>query len=289
MNLGLARASLISLLGLVGMSLLTVDAEVITLNTSNGLYNTGVEIDDLTLIQGDSSGISNPSEPANTWTATYYADPAIGSAPPPIYTSGYYGTPTNSIGPAYVASPTAVDPYNSADDWVTNFAHAQWITYSDDMKYTVWSTPDTAVTVYQLVLSSIPMGDPVTLQGEVAADDSVTIYANGRQLYSDYSVSDNGSDNNSNYDRLNSLSALTFFSNGGNNDLDFVVVNNGGYATGLDAQLTGSYTTTTAAAAPEPSTYALLAVSLLALLIWAHARRAPRSPSCTSLSQPVNL
>jgi hypothetical protein len=274
MNFGLGRASLLSFLGVAGMSVLTANAAVVTLTTSNGLFNTGVEANDLTPIPGDPSGNANPADPH--YTASYYADPLF-DVPPATYTAGFYGNATSS-GQAFVADPTATDPYNSADNWVplSTTVTSQWITYqafmgtSASQEGSVLATPATAVTVYQLVLSSIPTGDVVTLQGQVAADDNVTIYANGTKLFSDYSVTDDGTNNNANYNQLNALSGLTFASVGASNDLDFVVINNGGYPTGLNLQLTGSYTT---AAVPEPSTYALLGVGLLGLLIWGRVRR----------------
>ena len=258
------------------MSILTAHAEVVTLGTSNGLFNTGVEADDLTPIPGDPTGNANPPDPH--YTVSYYADPAI-DAPPTTYTTGYYGTPTSS-GQAYVADPTSTDPYDStgAHNWVplSTTVTSQWITYqafmgtSASQMGSVLSTPATAVTVYQLVLSSIPAGDQVTLQGQVASDDNVTIYANGTKLFSNYSVTDDGTVNDGNYNQLNTLSGLTFASDGESNDLDFVVINNGGYPTGLNLKLTGSYVT---GAVPEPSTYAMLGVSLLALLIWGRVAR----------------
>jgi hypothetical protein len=278
-NFSLGKASLLSFLGLAGMSILTAHAAVITLTTSNGLYNTGFTVTDVALTPGTPSGSNNPQD--GNYSASYYVNPGVGSTPPTTYVSGYYGNPTSS-GQAYLAAPTATDPYDGsgAHDWVPSSATSQWITYQAFMGTSaaqtgsVLITPSTAVTVYELVLSGIPLGDQVTLGGQVAADDNVTIYANGAKLFSDYSVLDDGTNNETNYDQLNALSGLTFASAGiGENQeniLDFVVVNNGGYPTGLNLQLSGSYVT---AAVPEPSTYALLGLGLLGLLILQRVRR----------------
>jgi len=279
MNFGFGRASLLSFLGVTGMSILTAHAAVVTLTTSNGLFNTGFTATDVALAPGSPSG-TNTTAPDGNYTVSYYADPTFDPPPPgnANYTPGYYGTPTSS-GPAYLAAPTANDPFDTtgAHNWVvTAPSTSQWITYQPDMGTSasqvgsVLATPNTAVSVYQLVLSSIPTGDVVTLQGQVASDDNVTIYANGAKLFSDYSVTDDGTNNEANYNQLNPLSGLTFTSAGTSNVLDFVVINNGGYPTGLNLQLTGSYVT---AAVPEPSTYAMLGVGLLALLIWGRVRR----------------
>jgi hypothetical protein len=255
-----------------------VDAQVINLSPSgNNLYNTGVGSNDVTPISGDPTGANNPTD--SHYTETYYIDgTAVSAAPPATYTPGFYGTPTTT-GQAFVANPAASSVF-PGESWVplvdstfpvTN-GSSQWITYQANMgtasstSGTVFQTPNTAVSVYQLLLSNIPVGDLVTLGGAVASDDNVTIYGNGKELFSNYSVNDNGTNNQTKYDQFTTLTGLTFQS-GTSNTLDFVVVNNGGFPTGLNVQLTGTYY----AAVPEPSTYAML-LGGLGLLVFLRAR-----------------
>ena len=267
-------ASLLAFLAITGMSILTVNAQVVNLSPlGNGLYNTGVQSDDVTLIPGDPTGVNNPTD--SHYKEIYYINgTAVSAAPPATYTPGYYGAPTTT-GQAFVASPAASSAL-PGESWVpianTTFpvtnGSSQWITYQADMgtasssSGTVFQTPDTAVTVYQLVLTNIPAGDLVTLGGAVASDDNVTIYGNGMELFSNYNITDNGTNNQTSYNQLTALSGLTFQS-GTSNTLDFVVVNSGGFPTGLDVQLVGTY-----AAVPEPSTYAMLLGSLALLVFW---------------------
>jgi hypothetical protein len=250
----LGRVSLLSFLGVAGMSIHTVDAQAAVINLTgpgNNLYNTGLATNGSLL--GD-----NQQDPH--YTVAFYNTGSTFGSPPATYTVTDYGTPTLT-GPAYQAFPLATDPYapHNSEDWVSNSLASQWITYAN----TVISEPNTPydqVTVYQLVLSNIPANDQVTIGGQVAADDNVTIYGNGKQLFSNYSVTDNGAINEDNYNQFNPFSGT--FTSGTSNTLDFVVYNNGGYDTGLNAQLTGSYTT----AVPEPASFGLMILGCLSLL-----------------------
>jgi len=71
MTLGFGRAASLSFLGMAAMSILTVHAQV-TITTANGLWNSGVESDNVTLIPGNSNGQNNPADPH--YTETYYID-----------------------------------------------------------------------------------------------------------------------------------------------------------------------------------------------------------------------
>ncbi len=268
-NFSLSKVSLFLFLGVAAVSI-RANADIVALTGSgNGLYNTGVEVDDLTPIPPDNTGIANPADPA--YSVSYYADGSGGlppTIPPPTtLTPGYYGTPT-STGTAYVAAPLSTDPNFSGHDWAGNPTNAQWITYTPS-KSTDNATPFTAVTVYELVLTDIPTGDQVTISGQIAGDDNVSVYANGQQLFSDFGLADNGTSNDSNYNQLNAL-GLSFLS-GATNTLDFVVYNTGGYTTSLLADLAGYYSTSDAPV-PEPSTYALF-VGGLGLLVFLARRK----------------
>jgi hypothetical protein len=263
MNLG--TKSLLAFLGLAGMSMLSMKAAPVVLTAAgNNLYNTGVEIDDLTLIPSDPTGNNNPADP--TYSVAYYADGAEGHPPtllpPSTLTPGFYGTPTLT-GTAYVAAPL---PGNGSEAWVSNASNAQWITYTPNIN-TNYGTPDTAVTVYELDLTNIPVGAEITIGGEVASDDDVTIYGNGTKLFSDFNVADDGgSIKEDNYNQYNPLSGLTFVSEN-TNTLDFVVYNGGAFTTGLNAQLNGSYTVV-----PEPTTAGLMVLGCIALFIFGRAK-----------------
>lgn len=274
MNFGFWMVSLLSFFGVAAMSILTVNANVIItdLGPGNNLYNTGVNNSGSPLSVGTMD---------THYTVAFYDTGGLGGSGPLSSGPPANFTPITTTTYPY-ASSLAYDTVYNPDSWVGNptppSSSAQWITYSDTLQSEP-NTPYDQVTVYQLVLSGIPENVPVTIGGNVAADDNVTIYANGQPLgnYSDYSATDNGTNNNSNYNQLNALPlGLTFTSSGSSTSdtLDFLVYNNGGYPTGFLAQLTGSYATSTAV--PEPSTYTLLGVGLL---IWARARRAPRNIS----------
>jgi len=271
MTLGFGRAASLSFLGMAAMSILTVHAQV-TITTANGLWNSGVESDNVTLIPGNSNGQNNPADPH--YTETYYIDgQAVQSLPPATYSSSSFGTATTT-GQAYVAFPAASSSI-AGESWIATTSNSQWITYQADMGTvtnqagSVFQTPSTAVTVYQLVLTGIPAGRLITIGGEVASDDNVTIYGNGSFLFSNFAGNDNGTNNAANYNSLTPLANLKFTSVAGSDDLDFVVYNNGGYPTGLNVQLTGTYQ-----AVPEPSTYALLLGGFGLLAFWrSRARR----------------
>jgi uncharacterized protein with beta-barrel porin domain len=94
---------------------------------------------------------------------------------------------------------------------------------------------------YHLGLTNIPPGRLVTIGGRVAADDNVTITGNGSTAFfsnaSPVVVAGH-------YNSFSAIPTTTFVS-GTNNFLDFLVNNNGGGPTGLNLELTGSYTVLT--------------------------------------------
>jgi hypothetical protein len=265
MNLGLRGATLLSIITLSCLGMSAKAAQVNLTAADNNLYNTGVEIDDTTPIPGDPNGTNNPAD--GNWTVGYYFNgKAVSATPPAVLTPAFYGMPSLS-GAAYVAGPVQ-KPGFPGSNWAPNLPDSQWITYSPNFEHVVTDSSNTSVTVYQLVLTDIPTGDQVTLNTQLASDDNVTVYANGQQLFSNYTVGENGSNNKSNYTEFTTVDGLTFVS-GTTNTLDFVVYNTGGYITGLNAKLTGFYTT---AAVPEPSTYALLFVGMGVLFFMARRK-----------------
>jgi uncharacterized protein YhjY with autotransporter beta-barrel domain len=137
------------------------------------------------------------------------------------YTITNFGT-----GQTFQANPLAAG-------WVPNSANSQWITISNSTNLGPSITFE-----YRLVLTHIPVGSLVTISGLVAADDNATISANGKSpVFSNYSptvVSNN-------YGVLQPFTGLTFVA-GTTNYIIIAVNNGGGFATGLDLQLTGFYT-----------------------------------------------
>jgi len=259
MNYSLGRASLLSFIGVAGMSMLTLNAQVTTLTAvGNGLYNTGVEADGTTLITPanppSSTGATNQPDPE--YTVVYNPGSPITFAGPPQ--NAPVATPpdpsaTAITGPAYLATPLAgagVFAWLPLANTTTPTAPAnsQWITYQTDMGGpntvlpanapvgSVLDTPTSATTTYQLALSKIPLGQIVTINGLGAVDDSgsLSIKATGATTMSVAAPSVL-------FNTFTDLPTLTFIS-GASNSLDFTVDNATGFATGINLQLSGSYT-----------------------------------------------
>jgi uncharacterized protein with beta-barrel porin domain len=157
-----------------------------------------------------------------------------------LYNTGYNGTILDTAhqadthyeligygnGTAYRASPLA-------SGWAANPGNAQWITISP-----ATTTGPSISYDYRLYLTNIPVGQTVTLNGRVAADDNVTVSGSGSTPYfTNFSpgvVSGH-------YSGFTTLPTLTFIS-GTTNYFDFTVTNSGGGTTGLNLQLSGFYT-----------------------------------------------
>jgi uncharacterized protein YhjY with autotransporter beta-barrel domain len=163
-----------------------------------------------------------------------------------LYNTGYDGTSlagnnqpdthyviTNYLtGQTYQANPLA-------PMWVANSGPSQWITIANNT-----TEGPSIIYNYQLALTNIPVGSVVHISGLVAADDNATISANGASsVFSNFSPTVVGG----NYASLQAFSGVTFVA-GTTNDLLIIVNNNGGFATGLNLQLTGYYTTLTSTA-----------------------------------------
>jgi uncharacterized protein YhjY with autotransporter beta-barrel domain len=245
MNLVLGRASLLSFLGVAGMSILTVHAQVINLTpTGNNLYNTGVEDDGVTPIPNAanlnpaSSGLNNPADPH--YTVSYdstgagplaFVNPPV-PVPPPV--------PATFNGTAYLAAPLP-------PGFAPNPATSQWITYQPNtggpsgtnnasIEGTVLGTPSSATTDYHLVLTHIPLNQLVTINGLAAADDGIF----GAGVKGTGATTTSLAAPGINFNFPNTLPTLTFVS-GATNSLDFIVDNVGGYSTGINLQLTGFF------------------------------------------------
>ena len=135
-------------------------------------------------------------------------------------------------GIAYQAHPLA-------NGWVANPPNAQWITVANT------TIPRPSINYdYRLVLTNIPVGQVVTINGRVAADDNVTITGSSHSnYYSNYSPGVGAG----NYNSFSTFPTITFVS-GTTNYLDFIVNNSGGGPTGLNLLLSGSYTAMTSTA-----------------------------------------
>ncbi len=211
------RKSLFAVSGWAGMSFLAANAQVVTLTPAgNNLYNTGYDVGGALLVPG------NPNPPDAHYQLTNY------------------GT-----GMSYLANPLA-------PSWVANPGNAQWITVSSDPAVTAAATPTFPPTNppgtppgtpydYRLTLTNIPAGRLITLGGQIAADDGVVIKVNGSSpVFSNaHSTVTPG-----NYAAFTPIPTITFVS-GTTNVVDFLVNNVGGYATGLNTVLNGSYTSLT--------------------------------------------
>ena len=116
---------------------------------------------------------------------------------------------------------------------------SRWVSFSTA------ASGATGIYEYQLSLTNIPVGASVSITGQVLADDSVTIGADGTVSYTG---------------PANGYTAYHSFSFGftadGADDLDFSVSNSGGGPTALEVNdLAGSYTPV-----PEPKATALWAL-----------------------------
>jgi uncharacterized protein YhjY with autotransporter beta-barrel domain len=135
--------------------------------------------------------------------------------------------PAVGTGQAYQTHPLATG-------WVPNTATSQWISVFPN----TFLAPTQAYT-YHLTLTNIPVGVLVHIQGVVAADDNAQISANSlSSAFSNFSPSVTSG----NFNSFTPFTGVTFVS-GTSNTLSIEVDNNGGGATGLNLDLTGSYYT----------------------------------------------
>jgi hypothetical protein len=207
----------------------TALAQAIALTgTDNGLYNTGI----------DSSGnVITPESGDVDPHYTVVSDVTSGGDP---------GTFVTTPAPTY-AGPLFTGAGASFPPWPTS-ATATNITLNPTD-----NTASTDVFTYELTLTNIPTGSLVTISGNISADDSVSIFADGTQFYSDYSS-------------FHTLDPFTLsFTSNGTDTLDFAVNNSGSLATGLLVDsLIGSYEL---APVPESSEYAAAVILLMLGLI----------------------
>ncbi len=150
--------------------------------------------------------------------------------------------------PASIQNGTPV-PGPLPNGWIANGAdgtNSQWITISNQMTTNPAlglqaGTAHGAVTTYTytLALTNIPIGAQVHLNGRIAADDNATIAANGSgPFFSNFNTgTQQGNDNT--FQTLNSV----VFTAGSTNTVTILVSNNGGFSTGLNLDLGGSYYT----------------------------------------------
>jgi uncharacterized protein YhjY with autotransporter beta-barrel domain len=163
-----------------------------------------------------------------------------------LYNTGYDGTtlagnnqPDTHYELLGFGTGIAYQAHPLAGGWAANQAGAQWITISSTT-----STGPSITYDYRLVLTNIPVGQVVTLNGRVAADDNVTISGSG---HGSYFTNFSSGVNSGNYSSFTTFPTITFVS-GTTNYIDFVVNNNGGGPTGLNLLLSGFFTPLTSTA-----------------------------------------
>jgi len=173
---------------------------------ANGLFNTGVAAD------GTLLG-NNQLDPFYTFTTT-----------PPFGTGQTFQT--------FLTAPATHLP----GGWVANSAESQWITVNNS---THNADGPNQIFYYHLSLTNIPVGSVVTIMGLIAADDNATVSANSSSpFFNDFApgvVS-------SNYSSYHVITPVVFVA-GTTNTVILAVNNNGGFATGLNLNLDGSFYT----------------------------------------------
>jgi uncharacterized protein with beta-barrel porin domain len=178
----------------------------------NNLYNTGVENDGTTFL-------------GNNQLDTHYT---------------YTTTPAFGTGQTYQVhlDPTVPVPGPLPNNWVANTpaTGSQWITVTQS---TANAHGPTQTFFYHLTLTNIPIGAQVHLTGMVADDDSAQILANGSTpIFSNSAVGVV----QSNFATFQTIPAVVFTA-GSSNSITIAVTNGGGFSTGLNLDLTGSYYT----------------------------------------------
>jgi PEP-CTERM motif-containing protein len=131
--------------------------------------------------------------------------------------------------------------------WVPDTPAVSWISPSADANQSFpaeYYTYQTTFTLAGLDAST------AQLSGTLAADDSVAVFLNGKQVLRSLGTWTQIADFSINQSFVSGL-----------NTLDLVIHNSGGGPTGLDMAISGSANLAT----PEPSSYGLLAVGLLGL------------------------
>ena len=153
--------------------------------------------------------------------------------PDPHYT--FTTTPPFGTGQPFQAFIAAL-PSHLPAGWVANTAASQWITVKNS---TLNSSGPSQLFTYKLVLTNIPVGAQIHLTGKVADDDNAVISANGSNVFFNnfsHSVV------HSNFSTYQTIDPVIFVS-GTSNIITIAVSNVGGFGTGLNLDLTGSYYT----------------------------------------------
>lgn len=184
--------------------------------------------------------------------------PAVSATPIAIHSTGAdrssgvdpFYIMTASSDPAILANSMVYIDTTWAGGWAAPIAGTNWInpsrSGSGTQSYGIYSYTYTT----RFDLTGL---DPSTavLSGILQADDRVTIFLNGNQV---------SGQNIGTYTRSTAFTIGSQYSSyflPGTNDLAFMVINSGNYATGFDASLSG----TAASAVPEVGSFAMISVA----------------------------
>jgi uncharacterized protein YhjY with autotransporter beta-barrel domain len=183
---------------------------------ANNAWNTGVGANGALLNSQNVAPFLNQLDPHYTFTTT------------PLVP----GNPTGQTFQAYV--PTL--PNNLPANWVPNTATSEWITVLPSQAN---AHGPTQTFDYHLTLTNIPVGAEVHLLGRIADDDNATISATGTNaFFSNFSTGVV----NTNFTTFQTITPIVFVA-GANNTVTIAVSNVGGFSTGINFDLAGSYYT----------------------------------------------